>query len=94
MAKKTAKKVAAKKVKVVKSRINVETFIAAYMGAVDAGLTRDEFAARLGVAPLTVYQRVMKFRSEGLDIPMLEGETGRVPVLERAKAALAAYRAA
>jgi len=77
-----------------KSRISVEDFVGAYMQAVEDGLTRDEFANSIGVQSLTVYQRVTKLRNDGLDIPHLEGESGRVPVLERAKAALAAFRKA
>ena len=77
-----------------RTRISVEDFVTAYLQASVDGLTRDELATELGLGSLSVYQRANKLRNDGLDLPVLEGESGRVPVLERAKAALEAFKKA
>jgi hypothetical protein len=75
-------------------RNGIDTFLPAYLGAVREGSTLEEFAAEIGVKPLTVYQRVTKLRAGGLDVPHLAGETvGKASVLDRAAAILAQFNA-
>jgi transposase len=69
----------------------IEKFLPLYMKAAETGITKEEFARKIGVLPATVYQRVYELRHEGLDIPLLKSE-GRVSKLERAKAILADLR--
>lgn len=71
-------------------RNNIEDFMAQYMDAVANGLTRAEFAARIGILPATVYQRVYELRRQGVDVPQLRGESRRTTA-ERAKAAIAKF---
>lgn len=78
-----------------KVRNSIDTFLPAYLEAARDGVMIEDFAASIGVAPMTVYQRVTKLRSQGLDVPMLEGETvGRASVTDRAAAILAQFNAA
>jgi transposase len=72
----------------------IEKFLPLYMKAVETGMTKEEFARKIGVLPATVYQRVYELRHDGLedDIPLLKSE-GRVSKMEKAKAILAALRA-
>ena len=74
-----------------KDRMPIEKFLPLYLAAAEAGMTKDEFAAKIGVKPETVYQRVYELRRAGLadDIPLLKTE-GRVPKLERAREILKA----
>lgn len=76
------------------TRMGVQDFLPLYLEAVDKGLTREEFAAQIGVKPLTVYQRVNKLRKDGCDVPLLDGEEKpRITVAEKAAAILRAYKA-
>jgi hypothetical protein len=78
-----------------KVRNGIDTFLPAYLQATVDGVTLEDFAASINVAPLTVYQRVAKLRAGGLDVPMLEGQTGtRVSVNDKAAAILAQFNAA
>jgi transposase len=70
----------------------IEKFLPLYMKAAETGITKEEFARKIGVLPATIYQRVYELRHEGLDIPLLKSE-GRVSKLEKAKAILADLRA-
>jgi transposase len=69
----------------------IEKFLPLYMKAAETGMTKEEFAEKIGVLPATVYQRVYELRHEGLDIPLLKSE-GRVSKMEKAKAILAQLR--
>jgi len=78
-----------------KVRNSIDTFLPAYLEAAASGVTIEDFAASINVAPLTVYQRVTKLRADGLDVPMLAGQTGtRVSVTDKAAAILAQFKAA
>jgi len=78
-----------------KVRNSIDTFLPAYLQAAAAGVTIEDFAASIGVAPLTVYQRVTKLRAGGLDVPTMAGQTGtRVSVTDKAAAILAQFKAA
>lgn len=72
-------------------RMSIEKFLPLYLKAVEAGLTKEEFAKKIGVLPATVYQRVYELRHEGLDIPLLKSE-GRRTKLEKARAILEELR--
>lgn len=74
-----------------KKRIGIEEFLPAYLNAVKEEMTNEEFAESIGVAPMTVYQRVTKLRSAGLDIPHLGG-AGRESVAEKAARILAQFQ--
>lgn len=75
-------------------RNSIDTFLPAYLEAVREGSTLEEFAAGIGVKPLTVYQRVTKLRAGGLDVPHLAGDTvGKASVMDRAAAILAQFNA-
>lgn len=75
-----------------RSRMTVAQFIPLYMAAVDAGVTREEFAKKLGVKPDTIYQRVYDLNTNhGAGLPQLRCE-GRSPLSDQVKQALAAYR--
>jgi len=69
-----------------KDRMPIEKFLPLYLAAAEQGMTKEEFAEKIGVKPETVYQRVYELRRAGLadDIPLLKTE-GRVPKLERAR---------
>jgi transposase len=71
----------------------IEKFLPLYMAAAEQGMTKEEFAAKIGVKPETVYQRVYELRSEGLadDIPLLKCGS-RVSKLEKAKEILKSLR--
>jgi transposase len=68
-------------------RTKIEDFLDAYMKAVDEGISREEFAERIGVKPNTVYQRVYELRRKGIELTALPAD-GRKSTLERAKAFL------
>lgn len=75
-----------------RSRMTVAKFIPLYMAAVDAGVTREEFARKLGVKPDTIYQRVYDLNTNhGAGLPQLRCE-GRAPLAEQVKQALESYR--
>lgn len=68
-------------------------FIPLYLAAVDAKLTRDEFAKKIGVQTETVYQRVYDLNQKhGADLPQLPLEE-RVSKAEAVAHAIAQYRA-
>ncbi len=71
-----------------KNRIQVEEFLSAYWKAVDEGLTRDEFASRMGIKVNTVYQRVYELnvglRKRGQGGLLLLPLQPRKSVLDRA----------
>jgi len=77
------------------ARWSVVDFLPQYLEAVKQGLTRDEFAAQLGVKPLTVYQRVVKLRQDSRmkNLPHLKGED-RATVADKAAAIFAQFEAA
>lgn len=74
-------------------RMSIAEFLPLYMEAAENGLTKEEFAAQIGVKPDTVYQRAYELRKGGLEdeIPLLRTE-GRVPKLEKAREILKARR--
>jgi hypothetical protein len=76
-----------------KDRMPIEKFLPLYMAAAESGMTKEEFATKIGVKPETVYQRCYELRRAGLadDIPLLKSE-GRVSKLDKAKAILAGLR--
>jgi biotin operon repressor len=61
------------------SRLPIEKFLPAYLKAAEEGVTKEEFARKMGLKPATVYQRVYELRREGYDIPLLtcEGRQSR-----------------
>lgn len=76
-------------------RNSIDSFLPAYLEAVQNGVSLEDFADAIGVKPLTVYQRVTKLRAGGLDVPHLAGETvGKASVMDRAAAILAKFNAA
>jgi hypothetical protein len=72
-------------------KIPIERFLPLYMKAVEDGMTKEDFAKKVGLKPSTVYQRVYELRHGGLEIPLLK-TAGRIPMLEKAKAILAEYK--
>ena len=76
-------------------RWSVESFLPLYLEAVQNGLTKEEFADRLGVKPLTVYQRVVKLRQDPRlkSLPHLRGDD-RPSVADKAAAIFAQFAAA
>lgn len=76
------------------SRIPIEKFLPLYLKAHEDGLTKEEFARKLGIKPSTVYQRVYELRVElkndGVEIPLLKSE-GKVSKLDKAREILASY---
>lgn len=73
-------------------KMPVDKFIPLYMAAVDAGMTRDEFAKKLGVRPETVYQRVYDLNTKhDAGLPQLKMDE-RLSKAEAVKAAIAQYR--
>lgn len=76
-----------------KTRIKIEDFLPMYLEAVADGLTQEEFADRIGVEPLTVYQRVNKLRKDPrmASLPQLKGESNRVAVNDKAAAIFAQF---
>jgi len=78
------------------TRMPVEKFLPLYLKAHEDGLSKEEFARKLGVKPSTVYQRVYELRhpadgSSGLDIPALRSES-RVSKFAKAREILEAYQ--
>ena len=73
-------------------RWSVEKFLPLYLEAVQEGLTKEEFADRIGVKPLTVYQRVVKLRQDPRlkNLPHLKGED-RPSVADKAAAIFAQF---
>jgi hypothetical protein len=72
-----------------KPKMKVEQFIPLYMAAHKAGMTKEEFAKKIGVEPVTVYQRVYELNRAGLGLPIL-GAQPKMSLIERAKAAMKA----
>jgi len=72
-----------------KPKMKVEQFIPLYMAAHKAGMTKEEFAKKIGVEPVTVYQRVYELNRAGLGLPIL-GAQPKMSLIERAKAAMEA----
>jgi len=72
-------------------RTNIDDFLPAYLAAVRDGVSLEDFAASIGVKPLTVTQRVAKLRQGGLDVPSISGGQ-RVSVLDRAASILAQFK--
>lgn len=74
-----------------KKRMQIEEFLSAYLKAADQGLTREEFARKIGVKPASVYQRVAelrrKLKERGKDLPLLGAKT-RTSLVDRAEALL------
>jgi len=75
------------------ARWSIADFLPLYLDAVKNGLTKEEFADRLGVKPLTIYQRVVKLRQDDRlkNLPHLKGEDNRVSVADKAAAIFAQY---
>jgi len=73
------------------SRLPIEKFLPAYLKAVEEGVSKEEFAKKMGLKASTVYQRVYELRREGHDIPLLKCE-GRVSRHDKAAQILAEYR--
>lgn len=73
-------------------RTSIEDFLPAYLAAVKADMSLEDFAASIGVKPLTVTQRVAKLRASGLDVPSISGGS-RASVVDRAAAILAQFNA-
>jgi hypothetical protein len=73
-------------------RTSIEDFLPAYLAAVKAGTSLEDFASSIGVKPLTVTQRVTKLRAGGLDVPSLAGHE-RASVMDKAAAILAQFNA-
>jgi len=72
------------------SRMPIEKFLPAYLKAHAEGLSKEEFARRMGLKPSTVYQRVYELRREGHDVPLLACE-GRESKFDKAAKILAAH---
>lgn len=73
--------------------MTVEKFLPLYLAAVDAGMTREDFAKKLGVATDTVYQRVYELNTkDGQDLPQLR-LASRLTRAEQIKAAMESYKA-
>jgi hypothetical protein len=72
-----------------KTKMPIEQFIPLYLAAHKAGLTKEEFAKKIGVSPITVYQRVYELNREGLGLPIL-GAKPKMSLIDRAKAAMQA----
>lgn len=72
-------------------RIQLDEFLPAYLKACEQGLTREEFARKMGLKPATVYQRAYELRRQlkerGQSLPALRTE-GRKSLLDRATAIL------
>lgn len=73
-------------------RLTIDRFLPLYLEAAENGVTKEEFAASIGLKPDTVYQRVYALRRQGMDIPLLRSK-GKIPMLEQADKILAEYRA-
>jgi len=82
-----AKKSAEKQV-----RTSIDDFLPAYLAAVKADMSLEDFAASIGVKPLTVTQRIGKLRQGGLDVPSISGGE-RASVMDRAAAIIAQFNA-
>lgn len=75
-----------------KKKMSVEEFLPLYLKAAEDGLTKEEFAAQVGLQPSTVYQRAYELRRDvDPSIPLL-ATRGRLPMHERAAAVLEQYR--
>jgi len=73
-------------------RTSIEDFLPAYLAAVKAGTSLEDFASSIGVKPMTVTQRVAKLRAGGLDVPSISGGS-RASVMDRAAAIMAQFNA-
>lgn len=74
-----------------KRRIPIDEFLPLYLQAFEDGLTRDEFAERVGLKPMTVYQRIYELREQNPDIPLLK-TSGRATTSQKVQAIMAKYR--
>lgn len=72
-------------------RIPIEKFLPLYLKAAEEGMTKEDFAKKVGLKPSTVYQRVYELRADGADIPLLK-TAGRIPIKDKVKAILADYQ--
>lgn len=72
-------------------RIQLDEFLPAYLKACEQGLTREEFARKMGLKPATIYQRTYELRRQlkerGQDLPTLRTE-GKKSLIDRAAAIL------
>ena len=73
-------------------KVSIEQFLPAYLAAVKAGTSLEDFASSIGVKPMTVTQRVAKLRAGGLEVPTIEGGA-KASVIDRAAAILAQFNA-
>lgn len=72
-------------------RLTIDVFLPLYLKAVDEGMTKEDFARKVGLKPATVYQRVYELRREGADLPLL-ATTSRRPIKDRAKSIISEYQ--
>jgi hypothetical protein len=73
-------------------RWTIDRFLPLYLEAAEQGMTKEQFAEKLGLKPETVYQRAYALRRQGKDIPLLRS-AGKIAMLEQADKILEAYRA-
>ena len=73
-------------------KVSIEKFLPAYLASVKDGTSLEDFAASIGVKPMTVTQRVAKLRAGGLDVPTIAGGA-KASVLDRAASILAQFNA-
>jgi transposase len=72
-------------------RIPIEKFLPLYLKAAEEGVTKEDFAKKIGLKPSTVYQRVYELRANGADLPLLK-TAGRIPLNDKVQAILAEYQ--
>jgi transposase len=72
-------------------RIPIEQFLPLYLKAVEEGMTKEQFAKKIGVKPATVYQRVYELRRAGAELPSLPAATRR-SLSERVRDILAEHQ--
>jgi len=72
-------------------RIQIDEFLPAYLKAAEQGMTREEFARKMGLKVSTVYQRAYELRRKlqerGQHLPILPTEAKK-SLLDRAAAIL------
>lgn len=73
-------------------RTSIDDFLPAYLAACRDNVSLEDFAASIGVKPLTVTLRVNKLRAGGIDVPTMSGGS-RVSVMERAAEIIARFKA-
>lgn len=70
-------------------RIQIDEFLPAYLKACEQGMTREDFARKMGLQVATVYQRAYELRRKlqerGQDLPMLRME-GKKALIDKASA--------